>query len=317
MENNFTKKEKERLLDLKILFFLIIFFFFAIFLSIQNKGKIQKREGFSSHSKTPLPSFRSFYFLERVPLSEGKGSEYYFETGTEKMTISIIFRELVLDGRNFWGYQIKMTPQDYFIFWEKNFPENILVFSKKENEIKCESKEILETPLLSLFTLKLLENKYSVPSSLNFLEESDESLKERKIKVLKFKNDQEEIWLSSEIPFYYFLLKRKDFLLHLLDVFEETNLESIPTEKILQCLEKEGCLDCDKEVERELYCEKDSDCVCGEDLTKKECTIGNKNYVIPSTNCKDFCYQLKEYFEIKCESRKCIPIFKTFSNETD
>ena len=68
-------------------------------------------------------------------------------------------------------------------------------------------------------------------------------------------------------------------------------------------------------ISNKLYCEKDSDCVCGGiDTVTGQCFIGNKFYygqfVDVSQFCPDFCTGIAGHLETKCVENKCTHVNK-------
>src|SRR4030042_3218035 len=63
-----------------------------------------------------------------------------------------------------------------------------------------------------------------------------------------------------------------------------------------------------KTGEFHLFCEFDSDCVCGTKLDTGECFFGNKNYINTLNQCPDFCTGIDGKFVLKCVNNFCSQI---------
>jgi hypothetical protein len=78
-----------------------------------------------------------------------------------------------------------------------------------------------------------------------------------------------------------------------------------------------ACVDGVCAVESALYCNKDSDCACGKDISTGECAYGNKKYIDEKKQCPDFCGGIAGNLEIKCADNKCTQEAKVLSCKTD
>ncbi|MEM5831364.1 MAG: hypothetical protein QXO40_04130 [Candidatus Aenigmatarchaeota archaeon] len=244
---------------------------------------------------------------------------------------------LPIGGKEYIGIEMDsdelMGGMMFAMVFNKETGESLYLAKGKGMPTQCLKEKFMEGFVGGLpdvaFSDENLEKEYKVDlSEWNFVGEEEITLESgRKIKVAKFKKEGvfenekiiNELWLSGEVPIYFVMFKEK-----IGTVERSIMLSNFGMDGGLPNFTEEDLKSCSKELSglpefypdflgsslgvAKMFCQTDTDCVCGVDKETGKCAFGNKEFIDTSKQCPDFCTGIGGQFTIKCVRNVCTPV---------